>query len=133
MNNHAAALIHELGEKIGIPLSVKQGATVLTNNADREFWLEAPENSELIIMHTPLDLYAVNRATDIEKQRWLALNARPDLMCGAWIGIHLPTDTVRLFISAPAAFINVSTLEILLSNLFGLSHKIPDYLTLVDY
>ncbi|MDW6004691.1 type III secretion system chaperone [Vibrio mangrovi] len=133
MNHGAEALIHELGEKIGIPLSVKQGATVLTDNSGREFWLEAPENSQLIMMHTSLEQYSVSRAGELDKLRWLALNARPDLMCGAWIGVHVPTDSVRLFVSAPIEFINVSTLEIILSNLFELSRKIPDYLTLVEY
>lgn len=133
MNQSADALIYELGEKMGIPLSVKQGATVLTDNTGREFWLEAPEDSQLIIMHTSLEQYTVSRADEIDKLKWLALNSRPDLMCGAWIGTDAQTDTVRLFVSAPVAFIDTATLEIILSNLFELSRKIPEHLEFVNY
>lgn len=133
MNRGIDALIYELGEKIGIPLSVKQGATVLTNNTGQEFWLEAPENSQLLIMHTSLEQYQLKRADDVDKLKWLALNACPELMCGAWIGAHVPTDSVRLFVSAPIEFIDVPTLEIILSNLFELSHKVPEHLANIKY
>ena len=132
MTHNMNLMLTELSKKLGVSLSLSQGATVFSDHNGHEFWFESSEGSELIIIHTALKHYSVSNASVADKTKWLLLNSRPDLMKGVWISLHAPTDTVRLNVAAAVGFVDANILEIIVHNLVELAAHVPSYTTSSD-
>ena len=124
MNNpvNLDSVLHELSQRMGVPISVNQGASIITTQGGDEFWLEAPEESALIVVHTSIfDNLASSASSIMQLQNYIQLNSKTSVFKGAWLGIHDDTSTLRLCVTIPKSFVDASTLENIFENVIRLS------------
>lgn len=116
-------LFSDLGKRLGVPLSNRDGASVITLDTGKELWVEGSDNSELIVMHTQAGELSANDLYPNQLQQFLELNTQPDTLKGAWIGIHQGTNTVRFCVAAPVNFVDAEVLEVLANGLMDLAES----------
>lgn len=120
MNNYNIDnIVSELSQAINVPISLSQGASILTLSDGREVWLECPNDSPLFIVHTQLQQNFTPGLQELTE--WLALNASPDKLKGAYISFDQKTGSVSLCIALPVELINAQLLKILIENLSELA------------
>ncbi|MDE1464446.1 type III secretion system chaperone [Spartinivicinus poritis] len=109
----------ELGQRWGIPLSLKQGAIKITDKQAREWFLECPEGSEVFTIHTALNV-RLTSASDFEY--WLALNTNREKLSCAWVGLY--EGELSLGVSFPSDLLDDTQLENLFDNMYQLKQSL---------
>ena len=109
-----------LSEWIGAPIDLSKGAIRLQLGEYGPWWLELdPGASMLTIQHT------VARFSEPDAKHWLALNTDLRLLGGAWLGLHLPSSTVRLMLHLDLDRFDATDLVNVMGNLLELRPELP--------
>jgi Tir chaperone protein (CesT) family len=89
----------DFGNTLGITLVAEREVNLLTTNSGDKYWIEAPRNSSLIVIHTNLSKLSAIHASKYNLERWLELNTEIDMMRGAYLGIHKETQQIKLCVA----------------------------------
>lgn len=123
-------IIQDLGKRIGVPISIIDGACIITTSDREEIWFECPEDSALIVVHClTKDGVHEHSLSPSEMQKILELNGRLDITKGGWLALHKETKSLRLCVSLPKNLIDAETLEIVIDNTFQLNKVIKEILS----
>jgi len=112
---------------IGMPIAY-DSTWILSTIHNQEIWLEAPNDSELLIVHCSVMDKFLLHATLSQALECLSLNGDVKIMRGAWLSTHKETDTLRLSIAIPKAFVNISVLEGIVHHIVGLVSHFEEYI-----
>ncbi|MEM9102614.1 MAG: CesT family type III secretion system chaperone [Pseudomonadota bacterium] len=114
--------IRDFGNKNNLDININQGASVISLENEKEIWIEAPQNSVLLVVHTRL--CEVNKISISQGLNLLQQNLQLQNMMGAYLGIDEKTSTVRLCVSVPVKVVSVELLSNVIDNLIHLSETI---------
>ena len=123
MNTKTRLLLSEFGKKLKMNISSNREVIIMTTTSGREYWLEIPNKSPLLVIHTTLIENAAAHANISEMTKWLSINTCTDTMKGAWIGTHAETNSVKLCVALPVDFTSVEILEMAFKNLMDLAEN----------
>lgn len=117
MNSARRELMESLSKELTVKIPVLDGAAVIEFNETREVWLEFPEASEMITLHTEIASIRGSRFTLQALEDMLYLNTKLDLTKGAWLGFHRDSGTLRLLATIPMPFATVKVIRNVMENL----------------
>jgi hypothetical protein len=124
MNNAIAQVIRELSSLLKIPVIAHADAVVFKTESGDEYWLECPQQSPLILLHTELKGFSGYQSSVTDKDKWLTLNTRFDILQGCSIGLHEKTNSVFLSFVLPVKYADATLLKTCLDNLIKISNSI---------
>ncbi|QNM97650.1 type III secretion system chaperone [Chitinimonas koreensis] len=125
------SIIQTLGQRLGLALSFRQGVLILLDEQERQWWIEDDEASGRLLIHTAIERHdeddeaAGDPAAGERLAHWLALNARPALLQGAWIGLDRATATLRLYAALAEPYVDAARLDARLRELGRLRRELP--------
>jgi len=103
--------IEQLEKRNNVSISFALGASVLTLESGQEVWLEADNESHLLVLHTEVKEKACFEKRTEFWQKCLELNAQISTLNGFWLGLNKESNTLRLCVAIPKEFINVDVLD----------------------
>ncbi|OMH25645.1 type III secretion system chaperone [Motiliproteus sp. MSK22-1] len=112
-------VLDELAYLWGIPLSLEKGAIQIIGKDGSEWFLECPDDSGLLTIHTSLGL---RPETVKEYQYWLSLNTNRSKLSFSWVGLQ--KGIVCLGVSLPSEFLDATLLSNLFDNLYELRENL---------
>lgn len=115
-------LMMELGYRIGKPIHHVNGVTVLATSANVRWIIEAPSDTELMFIHSPLISEANLEAKD--GLDILAQNARLEFLRGSWLALDRQEGMLELCAQCPISFLNVQMLENMLVHLIEIRAEV---------
>lgn len=120
------SIIQTLGQRLGLALSFRQGVLILLDEQERQWWIEDDEASGRLLIHTAVERHDEEDDGAAERlAHWLALNARPALLHGAWIGLDRGTGTLRLYAALAEPYVDAARLDARLRELGRLRRELP--------
>lgn len=129
MSDNIDIVLQDLSKRIHVPLSMVDGALILSTEDGDKVWLEVPPEGALIVIHCSLKESVTDHTLSLsEMQSILKLNSKLNVLKGAWIAMHSETNTLRLCASVPKGFVDAETLEVVLNNVVSLSKVIKEML-----
>ena len=102
-------LLQDLGERLGLTLSMPDGAVRLSMEDGPDWFLEITEDGALWIIHA--EICKCVDTTPAMLDAYLRLNGQIALMRGAAVCIESGSDTVRLYAAIKAEQLDIGTLE----------------------
>ena len=108
-------LLQELGERLGLTLSMPDGAVRLSMDDSPDWFLEITEDGAMWIIHAEICKCA--DTTPAMLDAYLRLNGQISLMRGAAICIESGSDTVRLYAAINTEQLDIEMLESAFSRL----------------
>lgn len=115
-----ATLCQTFGQLTGVSLDLTQGAARLDIGTQGPWWLEADSAYRVLTIY-----HTLGAARQEDYGHWLALNSRLDLLGGAWLAHHQPSDTTRLCLLQEVARLDGEGLVNLLDNLQQVRAALP--------
>ena len=122
-NDQVSRAIKSFSDAKKISIEMSRGASVLTLDDGREIWLEAPHESELLVLHIAVKDQAGFESLPNFWKGCLSFNADVDTNQGSWLGFHNETNTLRLCIAIPKKHIDSHVIENSVSQIASLSNN----------
>jgi hypothetical protein len=113
-------LCNDFGRLTGIDLDLSAGAARLDRGAHGPWWIEVDGSQRVLTLY-----HTVGHAAPEAFEFWLALNCRLDLLGGAWLAYHQPTESIRLCLLYEVARLDGASLITLLDNLQRVRDELP--------
>lgn len=108
-------LLQELGERLGLTLSMPDGAVRLSMDDGPDWFLEITEDGAMWIIHA--EICKCVDTTPAMLDAYLRLNGQIALMRGAAVCIESSSDTVRLYTAIDTERLHIEMLESAFSRL----------------
>lgn len=99
MNADVEHAISQYGKLINMPLTLSEGACVITTQNNIEIWIEIIEGGECIVIHAELIKDFSARGEGSSALEYLKCNGNTSLLKGAWLCVNESSDTLRLCVT----------------------------------
>lgn len=126
LNRHE--LMQELSHELGIKISAHEGAALILFKDDERVWLEYPDDSAMITIHCVVKEGIDAHFSAAQLEKILYLNSRVEMLCGGWLGLHKPTQSLRFFVAIPVQFALVTVVADAIKNAIPVRREIIELL-----
>ena len=109
-----------LSDFVGEPIDLSQGAIRLNLGEYGPWWMELDPSGAMLTVHQTLAPFEAQEAA-----HWLALNTDLQRLGGAWIGLHTPTNTIRLILLLDLSRFDGIDLVNVITNMMDIRANLP--------
>ncbi|OCA54842.1 type III secretion system chaperone [Photorhabdus namnaonensis] len=113
-------LCADFAAQTNIMLNLSTGAVQLNIGDYGPWWLEVDSTRTTLTFH-----HTVASFVNSDAEFWLSLNSNINMLGGAWLALHQPTQTIRLCLLQDIERIDATDLANILGNLQKIRAELP--------
>ncbi|WP_086934367.1 CesT family type III secretion system chaperone [Agarilytica rhodophyticola] len=127
-------LFKNLGEELGVSLTLDEGEAIIKEKSGRKIHIESPKEADFFLFYTTLYNKPLEDISDLERKIWLSTNG--EFSGPGWVGYNQEDQSLQFF--SPCAIHNqdptplVDTFKYVVRSANSLTSEVEGFLKEVD-